>query len=524
MAKPRNPFEHHHGDHDDDHDHHHDHGVIAAEELDPAQQSLADALRWSFTVLKWGMVLVIVFYLFSNVFSVPSGYVAVRLRFGEVVGDGRDQVIQAGGLHFAFPYPIEEVILIKTSSQQIALSKEFWWEQQPNQPADAPSRPLKPDKDGSLLTGDANIVHARWTLTYGVSDPVAFAMNVGDHETANNLVRAATEEGVVLAIAQSTLDDVMRSTHDKAAIRMHAQATLDEMHTGLVITDDISLKTPTIPGSVRQAYEAVLAAESQRGQAVEMATADRNTKLSETAGAGQGALSEMIRQYDLASTANDAAMLAKFDSQLDLVFTQLEVPAWAQNNKLDLAATDDLWDRFRRMQTAQSGPDLDAAKVEYAKALDAHEVPIAQRPTLPVSGKVAEVINEANSSRSTAVADVEREATIFRTWFDVYKNSPDAKRIVMARIWQEAKAEILNGDVETWYAPPGQLEIWLGRDPAVARKREEDRMKQAEDAKRQAAMDASKKAPTQLGTGAPAKPPGPPMPKPAEQHENDEDH
>lgn len=522
MAKPRNPFEHHH-DHGD-HDHAHAHGVEAAADLDPAQQSLADALRWSFAVLKWGMILVVVFYLFSNVFSVPSGYVAVRLRFGGVVGEGRDRVIQAGGLHFAFPYPIEEVILIKTSSQQIALSKEFWWEQQPNQPAEAPSRALKPDKDGSLLTGDANIVHARWTLTYGVSDPVAFAMNVGDHETADNLVRAAAEEGIIMAVAQSTLDDVMRSTHDKAAIRTHAQATLDEMQTGLSITDDVSLKTPTIPGSVRQAYEAVLAAESQRGQAVEMATAERNTKLSETAGAGQESLSEMIRQYDLAATAKDAALLAKLDARLDLVFTRLEVPAWARNPTLKPAAAEDLWKQFTRVQTALPGADLDAAKTEYAAALETHQVPAPQRATLPVSGKVAEAINEANSSRSTALADVEREATTFRTWYDVYKNSPDVKKIVMARIWQEAKAEILNGDVETWYAPPGKLELWLGRDPAVARKREEERMKQAEDAKRQASMEATKKAPTQLGSGAPSKPPGPPMPKPAEKHEDDEDH
>src|SRR5690348_12096254 len=99
--KMRNPFVHHHdhghdhdhghGDHDhgDGHDHHHGegdgdghepggNGRARFEELDPAQQSLADALRVSFGVLKAIMVVLLILYAFSGFFSVGNNEVALR--------------------------------------------------------------------------------------------------------------------------------------------------------------------------------------------------------------------------------------------------------------------------------------------------------------------------------------------------------------------------------------------------------------------------------------------------------------
>ena len=51
--------------------------------LDPAQQSLAEALRVSFGILKLAMLGLLIAYAFSGTFSVGSNEVALRLRFGE---------------------------------------------------------------------------------------------------------------------------------------------------------------------------------------------------------------------------------------------------------------------------------------------------------------------------------------------------------------------------------------------------------------------------------------------------------
>lgn len=59
---------------------------VLAAPLDPAQQSLAEALRVSFGILKVAMLALLVAYAFSGTFSVGSNEVALRLRFGEYVG------------------------------------------------------------------------------------------------------------------------------------------------------------------------------------------------------------------------------------------------------------------------------------------------------------------------------------------------------------------------------------------------------------------------------------------------------
>ena len=62
---------------------------VAAEaepSLDPAQQSLSDALRLSFAVLKVVMIVLAVFFLASGFFTVNQKQAALVLRFGVPLG------------------------------------------------------------------------------------------------------------------------------------------------------------------------------------------------------------------------------------------------------------------------------------------------------------------------------------------------------------------------------------------------------------------------------------------------------
>ena len=73
--------------------------------LDPAQQSLAEALRVSFGILKLAMLGLLIAYAFSGTFSVGSNEVALRLRFGDYVGDPGNRVLERG-TYLAAPFPI----------------------------------------------------------------------------------------------------------------------------------------------------------------------------------------------------------------------------------------------------------------------------------------------------------------------------------------------------------------------------------------------------------------------------------
>jgi len=92
----------------DDHGHSHisdhhnsgDSSAVIEEPLDPASQSLADALRSSFRVLKFFMFLIVIVYCFSGFGIVDQKEVVVLTWFGKQVGPPREP-----GLLIAAPYP-----------------------------------------------------------------------------------------------------------------------------------------------------------------------------------------------------------------------------------------------------------------------------------------------------------------------------------------------------------------------------------------------------------------------------------
>jgi len=187
-------------------------GAIAAP-LDPAQQSLADALRVMFFILKLVMIAVVVAFIFSGCYSVESQNVAVRLLFGRIVGETpKQQVIEAGGPYFAAPYPIMQVVMVPITNRTVNIDKAFWLEV----PAGGAGRtvaeqagragPLDPEKDGSLLTADANIVHARWAMNYRVTNPVQFIRRVGDPGSPQKLAAAGDKLVEVVAAYDGEFD------------------------------------------------------------------------------------------------------------------------------------------------------------------------------------------------------------------------------------------------------------------------------------------------------------------------------
>src|ERR1019366_2859608 len=101
------------------HDHPHSHPdpepVIPPAELaavpleDAGAQALDEVLRSSFKVVKILMILLVLVFIGSGMFTVNPNEIAVVLRFGKPVGLAREQLLKPG-LHFALPYPIDEIV------------------------------------------------------------------------------------------------------------------------------------------------------------------------------------------------------------------------------------------------------------------------------------------------------------------------------------------------------------------------------------------------------------------------------
>lgn len=446
---------HTHGHHDHHHDHdHHDHGAhgrglldgadqpVSAREqeelLDPAQQSLSDALRVMFMLLKLVMLLAVAGFALSNYYTVGSGEVAVRLMLGKIVGEGRaEQVIRSEGTggarpYFALPYPIMQVVKIPTTSRLITLSKSFWFDTTGN--PEGRRGPLEPVRNGSLLTGDANLVHARWTVRYQIKDPVAYIRNVADPSTperliemGDRLVERAAEQAVVFTAAQLTADQIQRglrgSDYDLARRRM--QQSLDDVDSGIEVLEVATSET-VFPVDVREAFMAVIKAENERARQIEEAQKERARILGETAGEAYEPLLALIGQYEAATTLGDTRQIAEVDGRIDLAFGGLSVPA--------------------------------------------------EGGAVAIGGKVAETINDALVYRTQTVKRTQSEADYFALLKKEYDANP---RVVTDRLWQDAVQEALGQDVEMILVPgKWQPYVEINRDPQKWREREEKRLQQ----------------------------------------------
>ena len=133
--------------------------------------ALTGALNSSFRVLRWLMMLVAGFYVFSGVFIVGQHERAYVLVFGKIDGLAGER-LKGPGLHFTWPRPIAEVIKIPTERVQTVDSATFWYreERTPDGQSTAPGT-LRPGTDGYTLTGDANLIHSKWAIRYTVIDP-----------------------------------------------------------------------------------------------------------------------------------------------------------------------------------------------------------------------------------------------------------------------------------------------------------------------------------------------------------------
>jgi membrane protease subunit HflK len=402
--------------------------------LDPAQQSLAEALRVSFAILKFAMLGLLIAYAFSGTFSVGSNEVALRLRFGDYVGDPGSRVLERG-TYLAAPFPIEQVVKVDTRPATLSLDREFWFETTKGdsgltrtQLQGQKAQPLHPLRDGSLITGDSSIVHAKWTLTWRVADPVAFLTNVGTRRMGESIVRLVAQQGIVHAVAQLAADDVLRGIVNRELAVSLMQRRLDDMRTGLVI-DQLALDKVSAPMRVAGSFDAVTSAESDRAGRIVAAQQERARILGETAGEASAAIVELLTAYERAVDEGDADAARRLQDRIDAGLGELRIG--------------------------------DAS----------------------IGGEVARVVNAAKTYRTQIVEQVAAEAQAYSQLLPQYEQNP---RLVLARLWEDARESILTGDVETFYTVPGQLELQLNRDPELLKERQKEQLRSRKREQREA--------------------------------------
>ncbi|PWU17637.1 MAG: hypothetical protein C5B50_10985 [Verrucomicrobia bacterium] len=244
--------------------------------VDAGSQALSEALKSSFGIIKALMAILFVVFLCSGIFKVGPGETAIKLRLGKVVGQGQQALLKPG-LHWSFPYPIEEYQKVSVSGVKKAISSIGWFaisadqELAGNEPPPNPT--LNPAVDGYLLTADNNIIHARATLSYHVADPVAFTFAFSN---ATQAVQSALDNALLAAATHFKVDDIL--TRDVLAFKDDVRKRVTDLVDlrGLsIVVEDCSIESRP-PRQCKDAFESVIKAEIGRNNVHNQATSYAN--------------------------------------------------------------------------------------------------------------------------------------------------------------------------------------------------------------------------------------------------------
>jgi len=247
--------------------------------VDAGSQALSEALRSSFGVVKFVMLILVGLFLASGFFTVGPQERAIVIRLGKPLGEG-EKALLGPGLHYSLPYPIDEYVKVPITAIQKVQSTVGWFAVTAAQEATGEDRtslpvtqPLNPEVDGYVLTADNNIVHTRATLTYHISDPVGYVFNFVN---ASNAVRNALDNALIFAAAQFKVDDLL--TRDvagfKAVVQKRTAELVDNQSLGIVV-EDCQVES-LAPRQLKDAFADVLKAEVTRHKVLDLAHSYEN--------------------------------------------------------------------------------------------------------------------------------------------------------------------------------------------------------------------------------------------------------
>ncbi len=407
-----------------------------ASQLDPANQSLAEALSLVFKILQFAMLILFAAFALSGFSSVNENEKGIRLLFGRQTG--RDL---APGPYFSAPLPLGEMVKVDTGQVTLEIDETFWPQlsaedrKKPIQDLAKMGKPsLKPGEDGSVLTADANLAHALWSVRYRRDSAFNYAQNVLP-EAERPIVQAAVERGIVQAVSQVTIDELLKqSSSDQGSVatraRELAQESLDTIHSGIKI-EQLTLKDKTPPFNVYGDFSKVQSAVQTAGAKRDKAQADARNILSAAAGEAYEPLIKLIDQYEQAIARNDAPGQAAVMANIRGIF---------------------------------EGREVKLGETTYRAKL--------------VTGQATNIINDALQYRSSVVSQRSAELASFQAKLAQFKANPN---VVIQREWADAMTVFLDKPlVEIFNLPLGTqvAELWINRDP--------DWVKQAAEAIRRA--------------------------------------
>lgn len=392
---------------------------VTEQPLDAANQSLADALRASFRILKGIMFILIILYLFSNVRRIESHEQALVLRMGQL----KTGPPHEAGLVWAFPFPIDEIVPLPTrKSNELPIDSHSFHRRKNEigKPLSfisrGPTNGLHPILDGALMTSDAGLVHVRWKVIYKIDDVGRYISQIKGKkvEAAEKLIQTYVENVGILLASERTSEEFIRTRLDdvQSEMKRHVNKKLHEIESGITV-QSIEMHEPTPPITVRLAFDHTQRAENQKQKKIREAEKDRTRILNEAAGVAYPKLLDALDQ--------------------------------AQRTQNSITTNEPLPKRIDQILT--------------------HEV----------EGEAGRMIKDAGAYLSKIVGKMQSDVEMYRTLLPEYQRNP---QLLIARLWEDTKTIIFNYPGVTKIIRPyaATLRLNISTDPEETRNAEKRRL------------------------------------------------
>ncbi len=275
--------------------------------LKRGQDRLKNAMPGGSGVPSWLLLLlfavgigVVGFYAFT--FKVNPNQLGVVLQFGKYVNEAGE------GLHFRWPYPIQEVLLpdvTRNNRIQIGMRSAIGRGSSRTQAIrDVPEESL-------MLTGDENIVDVDFEVQWKIKDAKQYLFNIQNPETT---VKEVAESAMREIVGKNDIQPILTESREqvKADVFKLIQKTLDDYKAGIEIVQ-VQLQKVDPPGKVIGAFRDVQAARADQERLQNEANAYANRIVPEARGQAERILqaAQGYRQQTVAEAVGQAARFEK---------------------------------------------------------------------------------------------------------------------------------------------------------------------------------------------------------------------
>ena len=261
-----------------------------------------------------GLILVLIFAVWSSVYRVELEEEGVLLTLGEYTG-----LIQSG-IHLKWPAPIQTVIKIPTKRE---LEMEFG--QRGQSESKRRVNRLEIEEESLMLTGDLNVAVVPWKTQYRIAEPDKFLFKVKDPiGTFRDMNEAVMRE----VIGDRSVNEVLTTGRQEIATKMEEklQKMCDQYENGIKI-NRILLQKVLPPKQVQNAFNEVNTAEQEKEKMINQALGDYNRIIPRARGEAE----QTVQQAE--GYAMDRVNRAKGDASLysDLLNSYKKAPEVTKN-------------------------------------------------------------------------------------------------------------------------------------------------------------------------------------------------